>query len=67
MIFEHVDFYLQFLCTALPMKRPPWIVSANVLLSKTLEENVALGNIEGVLSELESGRCHINARDEVSE
>ena len=53
-------------CTADEMKLPPWIVSANALLSKTLKDNAATGNIEGVLSELDSGRCHINAVDEVS-
>ena len=53
-------------CTADEMKLPPWIVSANVLLSKTLKDNATAGNIEGVLSELDSGRCHINAVDEVS-
>ena len=53
-------------CTVDEMKLPPWIVSANVLLSEALKENAAEGNMEGVLSELESGRCHINATDEVS-
>ena len=68
MIFEHDDFHLQFFmyCTVDEMKLPPWIVSANVLLSNTLNENAAEGNIDGILSELESGRCHINAADEVS-
>jgi len=66
LIFKYDDFDLQFLCTVLPMKLPPWIVCGNMLLSKALKENAAAGNIEGVLSELETGRCHINAADEVS-
>jgi hypothetical protein len=53
-------------CTADEMKLPRWIVSANALLSNTLKAHAAEGNIEGVLSELETGRCHINAADKVS-
>ena len=67
-LFEHDDFHLQFFMyyTTDKMKLPPWIVAANVLLSETLKEYAAEGNMEGVLNELESGRCHINAADEVS-
>lgn len=48
------------------MKLPPWIVAANVMLSETLKKYAAEGNMEGVLYELKSGRCHINAVDKVS-
>jgi hypothetical protein len=48
------------------MKLPPWIVEENLLLSETLEKYAAEGNMQGVLYELKSGRCHINAADEVS-
>ena len=67
-LFEHDDFHLQFFMyyTTDKMKLPPWIVEANVLLSETLKKYAADGNMEGVLYELKSGRCHINAADKVS-
>jgi hypothetical protein len=48
------------------MKLPPWIVATNILLSETLKKYAAEGNMQGVLYELKSGRCHINAADKVS-
>ena len=69
-LFEHDDFHLQFFMyyttDKMKLKLPPWIVAANVLLSETLEKFAKEGNREGVLYELKSGRCHINAADEVS-
>ena len=43
------------------MKLPRWIVSENMDLSVALSDVVCEGNVERVLSELESGSCHINA------
>ena len=67
-LFEHDDFHFQFFMyyTTDKMKLPPWIVATNILLSETLKKYAAEGNMQGVLYELKSGRCHINAADKVS-
>ena len=49
----------------LSMKLPRWIVSENMDLSVALSDAVREGNVERVLSELQSGSCHINAVTDV--